>query len=59
MVALNKLEGKTMSEMELMDKVKSTMAECDLNSDRKITEEEFLKAGSEVAKMFELADSDE
>ena len=59
MVALNKLEGKTMSEMELMDKVKSTMAECDLNSDGKITEEEFLKAGSEVAKMFELADSDE
>ena len=48
-----------MSAVELMDKVKSTFSECDLNSDGKITEEEFLKAGTEVAKMFELADSDE
>ncbi len=48
-----------MNNLELMDKVKATFSECDLNSDGKITEEEFLKAGSEVAKMFELADSDE
>ena len=48
-----------MSAVELLDKVKSTLNECDLNSDGKITEDEFLKSGTEVAKMFELADSDE
>ena len=48
-----------MTESELLEKVKSYFRECDLNSDGKITEDEFLKAGAEIGEMFELADSDE
>ena len=48
-----------MTESELLEKVKSYFHDCDLNNDGKITEDEFLKAGADIAEMFELADADE
>ncbi len=56
---MQQLQGKPLSEIELVEKVKSYFRQCDLNSDGKITEDEFLKAGSDIAEEFELADSDE
>jgi hypothetical protein len=56
---LHQLEGKPLSAVDLLEKSKSIFSDCDLNSDGKITEEEFLKSGADVAEMFELADSDE
>jgi len=52
--ALHDLQGKPLTDGELEGKVKSLFAECDLNKDGKITEEEFLKAGVSIAEMFEL-----
>jgi len=52
--ALHDLQGKALSQQELEDKVKTIFAECDLNKDGKITEEEFAKAGVSISEMFEL-----
>ena len=57
--ALHQLQGKPLTESELLEKVKSYFHDCDLNNDGKITEDEFLKAGADIAEMFELADADE
>ena len=39
--------------------MKSIFSQCDLNTDGKITEEEFLKAGVSIAEMFELEAADD
>jgi len=52
--ALHELQGKALTKEELIEKVKSIFAECDLNKDGKITEEEFSKAGVSISEMFEL-----
>lgn len=52
--ALHDLQGKPLSESELVEKVKSIFSQCDLNKDGKISQEEFLKAGVAIAEMFEL-----
>ena len=48
------LQGKTLTDSECEERVKSIFSQCDLNTDGKITEEEFLKAGVSIAEMFEL-----
>ena len=48
------LQGKTLTDEECEERVKSIFSQCDLNTDGKITEEEFLKAGVSIAEMFEL-----
>lgn len=52
------LQGKALNETEINDKVKSLFKQCDLNSDGKITEGEFFKAGRSIAEMFELEGED-
>lgn len=44
---------------ELESRAKECFARCDLNSDGRITLEEFLSAGGPVAEQFELVDDDE
>ena len=48
------LQGKTLTDAECEDRIKSIFSQCDLNTDGKITEEEFVKAGATIAEMFEL-----
>ena len=48
------LQGKTLTDDDLEEKVKNIFSQCDLNQDGKITEEEFSKAGVSIAEMFEL-----
>lgn len=53
-----KLQGKPIKDVEIEEKVKNCFKQCDLNSDGKITEAEFLKAGISIAEMFELETDD-
>ena len=48
------LQGKTLTDADLEERIKSIFSQCDLNTDGKITEEEFVKAGATIAEMFEL-----
>jgi len=48
------LQGKTLTDAECEERIKSIFSQCDLNTDGKITEEEFVKAGATIAEMFEL-----
>jgi Ca2+-binding EF-hand superfamily protein len=52
------LQGKSLNDDEINNKVKSCFSECDLNCDGRITEDEFYKAGKSVAEMFELEGDD-